>query len=201
MTTALSAYQEFMALRHHFTTESYDYVKYNGKIKFPWRKEYNFENHRDYYQYQKLSKKLDLQNFILANVIKKPKIWIRELNSSEDCEKNYIGWKKRKESFSYIFNEEIKLFDSDVFKDNVNVYHFLRHYSLQHISLETLYVLYMLLNIYMVSFITDDPLLADIEFKLQKYKPFMEKNFLVDEEKILSIAFKKFGCPIKEENI
>jgi hypothetical protein len=197
MTSALFAYQEFMALRHHFTTESYDYIKYNGKIKFPWRKEYNFENHRDYYQYQKLSKKPDLQNFILANVIKKPKIWIRELNSSEECEKNYIDWKKRKESFSYILSEEIKIFDNDAFKNiPVNFYNFLRCYSLRQISLETLYVLYMLLNIYGIVFIADDPLLNDIEFKLQKYKPFMEKNFLTNERKILNIVTDKFGSPI-----
>ena len=54
----------------------------------------------------------------------------------------------------------------------------------------------MLLNVYGITFIADDPLLNDIEFKLKKYKPFMEKNFLTDENKILNITFERFGYPI-----
>jgi hypothetical protein len=195
MTSVIDTYIEFMALRHHFNSD-YDYIKYSGNVKFNWREADNFAKRKDFFQWQKLSKKTDLQNFILANIIQKPKIWIFELNSSEESEKNYIEWKKRKESFSYVLSEEIKQFDSDVFKNiPINFYNFLKCYSSHLISFETLYVLYMLLNVYGITFMADDPLLNDIEFKLKKYKPFMEKNFLTDEIKILNIAIKRFGSP------
>ena len=204
MTSAIDAYQEFMALRHHFTTESYDYVKYSGKIKFPWRKIYNFETHRDYYQYLKLSKKLDLQNFILANILVKPKIWIRELVSSDECENIYKEWKRRKESFSYSFKQEISKLPDSLFNDikrSGDLYLLVSFLLRQEISFETFYVLYMLLNIYNIPFVVDEPILNDIEFKLIKYKSFMERNFLIDEGKILNIAFEKFGRPaiLKDE--
>lgn len=197
MVSTIEAYQEFMALRHHFTTESYDYIKYGGKIKISWRENDNFERRKDYFQFQKLSKHPDLQNFILANILQKPKIWIYELNSDES-EKTYIEWKKRKESFSYIFKQEISTFPDNMYKEGYKI-ELIPSYFQGEICFETLYVLYMFINIYDIAFIVDNPLFDEIEFKLKKYKPFMERNFLMDENKILNIAFEKFGFPAKEE--
>lgn len=201
MASAIDAYVEFMALRHHFNS-SYDYIKYNGQIKFSWREKNNFDKRKDYYQWEKLSKKPDLQNFIIANLLVDPKVWIYELNSCSECETVYVHWKRKKESFSYIFKEEIFRLPSNMYEEIHKIGDVSSLSSLYlkgKVSFETFYVLYMLLNIYGIVFIICDPILNNTEFKLTKYKPFMEKNFLIDEPKILNIAFEKFGYPIKEE--
>jgi hypothetical protein len=196
MVSAIEAYQEFMSLRHHFTKEDYDYFKYNGKTRI---KSEGFEKRKDFFQFAKLSKHPDLQNFILANIINEPKIWIYDLVSDDECKTVYFNWKRRKESFSYSFKQEISMFPNEMYKDHMKI-EFIPLYIKGRISLETLYVLYMLLNIYDIAFIdaSDTLMLNEIEFKLKKYKPFMESNFLIDESKILHIAFEKFGFPIKE---
>ena len=198
MISVIDTYIEFMALRHHFTTDSYDYIKYGGKIKQNWREKDNFEHRKDYFLFQKLSKQPFLQEYILANILQKPKIWIYELISDES-EKTYLSWKKRKESFSYIFKTEICYLPSDILEriiltSDMNL--ILNFYFNKTICMETLYILYMLLNEYNVNAIINDPLLEDIEFKLNKYKPFMKKYFLVNEKNILNIAYEKFEGPI-----
>jgi hypothetical protein len=205
MTSAIQAYEMFMALRHHFTTESYDFFKYNGKIKIPFKTRNTFDKRKDYHLFEKLSKKSDLMNFILANILIKPKIWIHELISFDECNKIYLEWRKRKESFSYIFEQEISLLPDDIYENGKQSslirIKFLPFYFSGKISLETTYVLFMMLNIYEIAFIMDDPILDEIEFKLRKYQPFMEYNFLTDESKILEIAFRKFGRKIKDEKV
>jgi hypothetical protein len=197
MVSAIEAYQEFMSLRHHFTKETYDYFKYNGKIRI---NSDSFEKRRDFFQFQKLSKHPDLQNFILANLLLTPKVWIYELVSDDECKKAYSGWKKRKESFSYFFQQEINIFPNNMYNDYLKI-EIIPIYVKGLISLETLYVMYMLFNVYNISFInaSDTIILNEMVFKLKKYKPFMEKNFLINESNILNIAFKKFGYPVKKE--
>ena len=47
------AYKLYTAIKNHFTTESYDYFKYNGKVR---ASEHTFETRKDKYMFYKLSK-------------------------------------------------------------------------------------------------------------------------------------------------
>lgn len=110
----LSAYETYclyLAIKSHFTTQSYDYHKYQGKVKAT--KE-SFEIRKDRFQFQKLSRKYSndqMQDFLISNCIKGKK-WIGEF-LDDDAESIYLQYMKRRQSFTYIFTNEIqKLFDS-----------------------------------------------------------------------------------------
>ena len=61
-------------MKRHFTTDSYDYVKYHGKIKASYEK---FRTRNDAYFFEKLSRKENPEHLMLANMIVKPNAWIR----------------------------------------------------------------------------------------------------------------------------
>jgi hypothetical protein len=54
--TPFESYTTFLALKNHFTTDSYDYIKYNGKVG---AKPSSFDVRKDKYQFYKLSKHKD----------------------------------------------------------------------------------------------------------------------------------------------
>lgn len=110
----LSAYETYclyLAIKSHFTTQSYDYHKYQGKVKAT--KE-SFEIRKDRFQFQKLSRKYSndqMLDFLISNCIKGKK-WVGEF-LDDDAESIYLQYMKRRQSFTYIFTNEIqKLFDS-----------------------------------------------------------------------------------------
>lgn len=109
--TAYETYCLYLAIKSHFTTQSYDYHKYQGKVKAT--KE-SFEIRKDRFQFQKLSRKYSndqMQDFLISNCIKGKK-WIGEF-LDDDAESIYLQYMKRRQSFTYIFTNEIqKLFDS-----------------------------------------------------------------------------------------
>ena len=50
--TAFESYKMYVALKLHFTTDSYDYFKFNGKTRVT---ETNFEKRKDRYFFKKLT--------------------------------------------------------------------------------------------------------------------------------------------------
>lgn len=109
--TAYETYCLYLAIKSHFTTQSYDYHKYQGKVKAT--KE-SFEIRKDRFQFQKLSRKYSndqMLDFLISNCIKGKK-WVGEF-LDDDAESIYLQYMKRRQSFTYIFTNEIqKLFDS-----------------------------------------------------------------------------------------
>ena len=110
----LSAYETYclyLAIKSHFTTQSYDYHKYQGKIKVS--KE-SFDIRKDRFLFQKLSRKYSndkMNDFLISNCIKGKK-WVGEF-LDDDAEDIYRQYVKRRQSFTYVFANEIqKLFDS-----------------------------------------------------------------------------------------
>ena len=75
MISGYEAFGLYQSLKLHFTTDSYDYFKYNGKTKVTVTA---FENRKDKYHFYKLSRKYtnkeDLINFIVANLIEDEKL-------------------------------------------------------------------------------------------------------------------------------
>ena len=62
--TAFECYKEYVDLKNHFTKPSYDYFKYNGRVKVSLDK---FEQRKDRFLFAKLAKKTDLEGFLVAN--------------------------------------------------------------------------------------------------------------------------------------
>jgi hypothetical protein len=108
---AFGAYCLFMSLRNHFTQEKYCYFKYRGKIKATKEA---FMINKDRFKFSKISKKYDedaLRDFYVANFIAGKK-WIGDF-FEEDAEDNYREYMKRKQSFTYVFQNQISRLFSD----------------------------------------------------------------------------------------
>lgn len=190
--TALETYCLFVSLKMHFTVPKYDYFKYNGKTA---RINSNtFLARRDRFHFQKLCRRVDgseMRDYIVANLAKGV-MYITDMISDE-AEENYQEYLKRKQSFTYVFSNEIsKLFSSvetpaDLFrKVNGEYPGIVTQYLNGNISLETVCVLNAFVRF--VSRIderlgVDDVIWSKLRVQIQKFTPFVE----YDKDKIKSI--------------
>ena len=110
--TGYETFGLYQALKLHFTQESYDFFKYNGKTNISVT---TFENRKDKYHFYKLSRRLaqkeDMIDFIVANLVEDEKTWVGSL-LMEESEVNYRKHQKVIQSMSYTFENDCqKLFD------------------------------------------------------------------------------------------
>jgi len=103
-------YQDYLALKQHFTGR-YDYFAYNGKVRV---NRDSFERRHDRYSFVKLSKQADPHNYLVANLIEDPEMWIGNIVSPEGYQR-YTSWMKRCQSLTYIFKQEIENVSKDDF--------------------------------------------------------------------------------------
>ena len=175
---SFNAYVKFLALRKHFTTDSYDYFKYNGKVR---ANRETFMSRPDAYSFAKLAKKDDYVNLIMSNLLINNKVWVRDLLDSE-CEARHTNWKKRVESLGYIFKSELAHCDDEykrnfISKDGQHP-HVMTLFLQRKISLETFTILAHSANIfsYWQEKVVDKHVSFDIINKSKKYKPFLDYN-------------------------
>jgi len=95
-------YQDYLALKQHFAGR-YDYFKYNGKIRADRDK---FERRNDRFTFAKLARQSDPHGYLLANLIEDHNLWIGQIVTPEG-NKRYQDWKKRAESLTYLFTQEL----------------------------------------------------------------------------------------------
>lgn len=189
--SALECYQEYLALKNHFTKPSYDYFKYNGKVKVNAK---TFDTRKDKLFFQKLAKHPDVHNFLIANLSENEKAWIKELAYSEVAEKIYKDWTKRQQSLSYIFKQDLTKLDP-VLKNNFICKEgehplLLKLYLGKNISLETLCLLLEFSGVKQKwdSKMEYDLVWESLKTKIEKYIPFIKYN----KDKILKIALDYF---------
>jgi hypothetical protein len=133
------AYYLFVALKLHFTSDNYDYIKFNGKLKSKPR----FELIKDKWQMNKFARQEDPMSLAIANMVRKPKIWVRDLVSDTGI-KNYKTDKEYMENPVEYFRKDLdRLDDSTVtnFRCNGNHPLALRLYLGSKISPITLSIL------------------------------------------------------------
>ena len=183
-------YVKYLAMKKHFTTDGYDYHKYNGKIRASYDK---FRTRNDAYFFEKLSHKENPEHLMLANMIVKPNVWIREIVEDEG-EDRYLDWQRKIHSLGRIFTIDLENLD-DNYEANftsVNGQHplLMSLYLQKKISLETLTILATLSKIfpYWEKEIVDKFIARDIMRLIRKYRPFLE----IDEKKFKHIVKKRF---------
>ena len=191
MMSAFECYQEYLALKNHFSKPTYDYFKYNGKIKLNAA---SFDRRKDKLFFQKLAKHPDVHNFLIANLSENEKAWIKELAYSEEAEKTYKAWLKRQQSLTYVFKQELGNLDTR-FNENLicknNEHPFLLQLYLgKQISLDTLC---LLLEISGAKKHWDSKMQYDLvwdttRIKVEKYIPFIN----IDRDKIKNIVLDYF---------
>lgn len=180
---AFDAYKVYTALKNHFVLDTYDYFKYNKKINLSYD---SFLKRKDKIFFAKLGNKKDnyLEDFLVANFLHDPKIWVGEL-LSEECETKYNEWRKRQESLGYIFKNEMSFIEGwDA--DELNVWFgvnkgehpkIIQMYLRKEISLETLVILDSILS-FTKRYDKEitDPIYKEVSKLCNKYQPFLKSD-------------------------
>lgn len=184
------AYKKYLALKQHFSKDKYDYFKYNGKVN---AKSSSFETRKDKYMFYKLSKKKDVEGYLIANMIENDNTWIGDLLSSES-EQIYNEWLKRQQSMTYIFENDISKL-KDNLNENIITKHgeypyMLKMFFNKQICLETIIISNEILNFFnhWKNKIDDPVIWPDLYKKCQKYKSFIQ----FDRSVCLNILKNKF---------
>jgi len=179
--TGFEAYKMYISLKLHFTSETYDYVKFNGKSRTTVK---SFEKRSDKYFFEKLGKKFSseaLLEYFIANFILDKYSWIGEI-VSVNGDRNHTEWKKRIESLHYTFKcdvdfllSEVDSFD-DLFRVDITHPPLLKYYLGSKITLETFVILNKLLNfIPQFDKSINEPLVwKDVRKTLIKYSSFLD---------------------------
>lgn len=183
--TGYEAFGIYQALKLHFTRESYDYFKYNGKTNITIN---SFDNRKDKYYYHKLSRKYpdkqDFCNLLVANLLQKDNLWVAEL-LQEEAEIVYKKHQKVIQSLSYTFENDCReLFEdvgdpNDIIKVKNGDHPILLKHTLQkNIHFETTCLLNKILNFLPAwnKNITDTIIWPNCRLKIVKYATFLPSD-------------------------
>ena len=181
------AYTRYLALKLHFTTD-YDYFRYGGKTRAMTNE--SFEKRKDTFFFRKIERRYndqELTDFFVSNFVDNNKTkWIGEL-SNVNAEKTYANWKKRIQSFSYMFEqdlliakEKLRIANPAELWEPIAGAHpeILKLYLGKKISIETLIGSNIVLN-YLPKWdreIKDTIIWPDISKSIRKYSPFIHMN-------------------------
>jgi hypothetical protein len=185
----LAAYQEYMAIKRHFTS-TYDYFKYNGKVSVSFD---TFHARKDAYSFQKLSKKKDHKNLILANIVENPKVWVGDL-LEERANEVYLTWKRRNDAITSHIQSNLSKLDDDFKSNFVSLQgqypKLIDLYLRREISLETTCILTKMTNSqeYWAKSVLDNVMFPDIMKRLDKYYPFL----VYSKEKVKKVVKDRF---------
>ena len=178
------AYVKYLAYKMHFKSAGYDYIKYNGKVKADSK---SFDMRKDKYMFHKLSKIDDLDNFLIANLMEQPDIWVGNLFT--DKSRNlHLDMVRRQQSISYLFETDLNKVESlqdDVKSTDGKHPQLLKMYKQGLISPETLIALDQMMGIftYWDNKIQETYLWPSIKLKLSKYGRFVH----FDQKKLQNI--------------
>ena len=178
--TDYEVYKTYLGISRHFTTESYDYMKYHGKVRCSLN---SFYKNKQRFWFEKLSRKyngqeikeLFVSNYALSD--DNSKIWIGNL--VREGETLYQEWKKKQQSITYIFREETtKLFDNHKLDEALDCSKghpiLLKKHLCKEISLENLIIYDKILG-YRTNFDKKltDPVWLSVSSKMKKYSSFL----------------------------
>jgi len=191
--TPQEALAQFLALKLHFSSQSYDYFKYQGRIK----KVPDISKRKDRFQIQKIAKHVDPMGLMLSNLILNHNIWTGDVISAEGFA-NYNNWRKRMESMTYTFKEDIKKLDKENIVENFKVVDnnhplALRLYLGEHICLETLVITNILTNFlsHWQRHLAGDLVWEEIKYQIPKYQPFVIGKFNKEKAVFKDILLNK----------
>ena len=172
-------YKTYLALKNHFTKDSYDYHKYQGKSRASLQ---SFYKRRDRFWFEKLSRQKDdkeIINFFVSNFTScsdPGSLWIGEM--IKEGELRYTSWQKRIQSLTYLFKQE----SQEIFENGVETVFdcskghptLLKMFLSGQISLETL-VIYDKIFLFGKNFDKKlkDPVWETLSLKIKKYSPFL----------------------------
>ena len=182
--TPNEALQLYAAIKLHFTSATYNAIKYNFKLK----KQINLEKRPDRFYINKLARHHDPKGLCIANLCISPHMWTGQF--FESCgQENYHKWKKYQDGQTYWFGQELKKLKFDSFHAKISEHpQALRLYLSKNMSLDTLVIINDICPFSDTwnDILKDDPTWKRVEFLIQKYKFFV----LYDQKKIFKLIKK-----------
>ena len=179
----LDAYKCYLAMKNHFTKDNYDYHKYAGKVRATREA---FYKRKDRFWFEKFSRQKndkEVVDFFVSNFVSTTDpstMWIGEM--IKEGEDRYTDWKKKVQSLSYVFREEVNnLFNDkkvdDVFDCSRGHPPILKSYLGGDTSLETMVICDRIFE-YGKDFDKrlKDPVWETVSRKIKKYNPFLNIN-------------------------
>ena len=109
----LDVYRTYLSVRNHFTRDTYNFFKFGGKTK---ASSGAFEKRRDRYIFDKVSKDYkddEVALLFVSNFVAKEKFWIGN-TLSEESRNIYTMWRKKIQSLSYIFENDVKVIIDEI---------------------------------------------------------------------------------------
>ena len=177
------AYRCYLSLKNHFTKDHYDYHKYRGKTRATVQAFYKRKDRFWFEKFARSKNDKEVEEFFVSNFIYSTDpgtMWIGEM--IKEGEGRYTEWKKKVQSLSYIFKEEVE----NVFEDQKVDYAFdcskghppiLKSYLGGDTSLETMVICDIIFG-YGKDFDKrlNDPVWETVSRKIKKYTPFLNIN-------------------------
>jgi hypothetical protein len=187
------AFRLYQSMKLHFTTDSYDAIKYNYKTS---AKPQTFWKRRDKYFFAKIGKQFDsgkdLINFYAANFVA-DKTYIADMIVDDTV---YAQWNKKNQSLGYTFEQDLyklaeeSAFDA-LFECNDGQHpRIVTSWIRGDINIETIAILQQLTGFMSRAdkHITETIVWPDVSRKIRKYTPFVH----MDLPKAKNIVLKVF---------
>ena len=180
------AYKSYLGLKNHFTKQKYDYHKYCGRSRASVQ---SFYKRKDRYFFEKLSRQKndsEVIEFFVSNFVacdNPESLWIGEIVSNG--EDYYTDWKKKLQSMSYLFKEQVDtLFSNHKFDEVFHIENgkhpvLVKELLQNNISLETFIILENILG-FKKDFDNkmNDPVWDFLSLRIDKYKSFLHIELL-----------------------
>jgi hypothetical protein len=182
--TGYETFGIYESLKLHFSKDTYDFFKYNGKTNHSVQ---SFENRKDKYHFYKLSRKYTnkdvLIDFLVANFLEDDKTWVGKL-LEEDADIRYRNRQKVVQSLSYAFENDCRtVFENlsdpnEVIKTDGDYPVLLTKALRKEVTIETLVILNKILNFFPMwdKKITDTIRWPDFRRKCEKYASFLPQD-------------------------
>ena len=188
-------YKEYLAIKRHFVSSSYDYFKYDSmNIR---TSKMTFSKRKDNFLFAKLAKTYndeEITKFFVANLVDNEFFWMTD-TLTEQADIAFKDWQKRIQSLSYMFSNDIdKILNEhqfdDIFKVESGQHPILLKMCLaKYIMIETFIIINDVVNFVprWNKQIKEKIVWPEFRKKVQKYSPFLE----VDKTKFRKILRKK----------
>ena len=179
-------YRYYLALRLHFTTDNYDVIKQQGRVKATKQAFYKRNDLLAIRRIADTYSEKDLVNFLVANFVSGDR-WGGIFDT--EAKDRYITWKKRVESLTYTFEKEITLLKQEMHKRNkpfdyvfqgiedqhLTHTYIMKQYYRNKISIETLVILNKIYNFVDShdKLYRQDIVWLDLSRTIKKYDPFV----------------------------
>jgi len=176
-------YRYYLALRLHFTTDQYDAIKLQGRVR---ASKQSFLKRRDLIAIRRVAEQYsdkDVVEFLVANFVSGDR-WGGVFDT--EARDRYMGWKKRIESLSYTFEKEIEKliifsgkkeikFEDLLVSQNQQHPYIIKMYLRNDVSIETLVILNKIIPFTdeLDRVLNTDLIWPDLSRLIKKYAPFL----------------------------